>query len=99
MYDLRVIAGSSQGSEAKLLYDQGMDSLKKMLPLYDTGTGSIYDLRHFTLGVTPNIARWDYHATHVNQLLLLAGLEKDSIFASTAQRWQEYMQGKKAPHN
>lgn len=99
LYDLRVIAGPTQGAEAKILYDQGMDSLKKMLPLFDTGTGSIYDLRHFTLGVTPNIARWDYHATHVNQLLLLAGLEKESIFASTAHRWEEYMQGKKAPHN
>lgn len=96
---MRVIAGPKQGVEAKSLYDQGMDSLKKMLPLFDTGTGSIYDLRHFTLGITPNIARWDYHATHVNQLLLLAGLEKESIFASTAHRWEEYMQGKKAPHN
>lgn len=29
----------------------GMLSLKKMLPLYDTGSGSVYDLRHFTLGM------------------------------------------------
>lgn len=99
LYDLQIIAGANQGSEAKALYDQGMVSLKNMLPLFDTGSGSIYDLRHFTLGITPNIARWDYHATHVNQLLLLAGLEKDSIFGGTARRWEEYMQGKRAHHN
>lgn len=33
------------------LFTQGMLSLKKMLPLFDTGSGSVYDLRHVTLGI------------------------------------------------
>lgn len=81
------------------MFDDGMTSLKNLLPLFDTGSGSFYDLRHFTLGVSPNIARWDYHATHVNQLYLLAGLDNDPILINTAKRWEGYMQGKRAAHN
>lgn len=50
LYDLKVIGTASASREATQLFDQGMASLKKMLLLYDTGSGSIYDLRHVTLG-------------------------------------------------
>ncbi|XP_041977576.1 D-glucuronyl C5-epimerase isoform X2 [Aricia agestis] len=96
LYDLHAIAGDR---DAKHMFDDGMASLKALLPLFDTGSGSFYDLRHFTLGVSPNIARWDYHATHVNQLYLLAGLDPDPILLSTAKRWENYMSGKRAAHN
>lgn len=52
-----------------------------------------------TTGIEPNIARWDYHATHVNQLLLLATIDRDPLIARTAERWRRYMLGKRAPHN
>ncbi|KPJ07372.1 D-glucuronyl C5-epimerase [Papilio machaon] len=69
LYDLHVIEGENSISLAKKMFDDGMTSLKTLLPLFDTGSGSFYDLRHFTLGVSPNLARWDYHATHVNQAI------------------------------
>ena len=50
LYDLNAIVPASLSHDAVHLYDQGMISLKKMLPLFDTGQGTIYDLRHFTLG-------------------------------------------------
>lgn len=99
LYDLSVVAPSSDRKDTERLYNTGMDSLKAMLPLFDTGSGSIYDLRHFTLGVAPNLARWDYHTTHINQLLLLATIDSSSILDDTAQRWTGYMKGKRAPHN
>lgn len=99
LYDLHVIEGENSVSLAKKMFDDGMLSLKALLPLFDTGSGSFYDLRHFTLGVSPNIARWDYHATHVNQLFLLATLDSDPILINTAKRWEGYMQGKRAAHN
>ncbi|RVE43320.1 hypothetical protein evm_012024 [Chilo suppressalis] len=99
LYDLHVIEGENSISLAKKMFDDGMTSLKTLLPLFDTGSGSFYDLRHFTLGVSPNIARWDYHATHVNQLYLLAGMDDDPILINTAKRWEGYMQGKRAAHN
>ncbi|CAK1582341.1 unnamed protein product [Parnassius mnemosyne] len=99
LYDLYVIEGENSISLAKKMFDDGMTSLKTLLPLFDTGSGSFYDLRHFTLGISPNLARWDYHATHVNQLYLLAGLDPDPILLNTARRWEGYMQGKRAAHN
>lgn len=76
-----------------------MTSLKKMLPLYDMGSRSAYDLRHVTLDIAPNIARWDYHATHINQLLLLETLDNATVIHTTARRWISYMNGTHASHN
>ncbi|XP_031641142.1 D-glucuronyl C5-epimerase B [Contarinia nasturtii] len=99
LYDLNATAPLNLSREAAILFDQGMISLKKMLLMYDTGSGSVYDLRHITLGLEPNIARWDYHATHVNQLLLLATIDRDPLISRVADRWRRYMLGKRAPHN
>lgn len=51
LYDLNATAPRNLSHEAGTLFDLGMMSLKKMLSLFDTGSGSIYDLRHFTLGM------------------------------------------------
>ncbi|XP_011494920.1 PREDICTED: D-glucuronyl C5-epimerase [Ceratosolen solmsi marchali] len=99
LYDLKSIASGKDAEEAKKLFDQGMNSLKNMLTLFDTGSGTTYDLRHFTLKIAPNLARWDYHSTHVNQLLLLNTIDNDPIFGTTSERWIDYMSGKKASHN
>lgn len=99
IYDLLTLAPKENRNEAKVLFEQGMESLRKLLPLYDSGSGSFYDLRHLSLGSAPNVARWDYHATHVNQLLLLATIDNSTIISSTASRWIRYMSGKRAPHN
>jgi heparosan-N-sulfate-glucuronate 5-epimerase len=97
LHDLRVVGRSK---EAAALYAEGLTSLLKLLPLYDTGSGSVYDLRHVTVGCAPNVARWDYHATHVNQLLLLATVEPaEDLFSRTAARWADYMLGHRAAHN
>lgn len=50
LYDLNATAPSNVAGEARQLYEQGMTSLRRMLVLFDTGSGTIYDLRHFTLG-------------------------------------------------
>jgi heparosan-N-sulfate-glucuronate 5-epimerase len=99
LYDLKSIALGKDADEAKKLFDQGMNSLKNMLTLFDTGSGTTYDLRHFTLKIAPNLARWDYHSTHINQLLLLNTIDSDPIFLTTSERWIDYMNGKKASHN
>lgn len=99
LYDLIAIAPAGQAQEAEDLYNDGMRSLKKMLMLFDMGSVTSYDLRHFTIGIAPNLARWDYHATHINQLLLLSTIENEPLFRITAERWLEYMNGKRADHN
>ncbi|MBN3318770.1 GLCE epimerase, partial [Atractosteus spatula] len=99
LYDLAETAGDKLGREAGVLFSRGMDSLKAMLPLYDTGSGSIYDLRHFMLGSAPNLARWDYHTTHINQLQLLASIDSAPIFRDFVKRWKSYLKGGRAKHN
>lgn len=44
--------------EATELFNTGVNSLRTFLPLYDTGVGSVYDLRHLGLKSSPNIARF-----------------------------------------
>jgi len=101
LYDVKSIGvAMGAGEKAKELYDEGLKSLKAMLNLFDTGSGTMYDLRHITLpGISPNLARVDYHVTHINQLLMFATFEKDPIFETTANRWIGYSEGNRAPHN
>lgn len=99
LYDLMIMAPPPQAKEAELLFEEGMVSLKNMLMFYDMGSSTAYDLRHITLGIAPNLARWDYHVTHINQLLLLSTLDNEPIFQQTAERWIAYMSGKRAAHN
>ncbi|XP_078539129.1 D-glucuronyl C5-epimerase [Lissotriton helveticus] len=99
LYDLKETAGDKLGRDAKLLYSKGLESLRAMLPLYDTGSGTIYDLRHFMLGTAPNLARWDYHTTHINQLQLLSTVDDSPIFRDFVKRWKSYLRGNRAKHN
>ena len=84
---------------------RGIESLKALLPFYDSGIGTFYDLRHFTMQTAPKVnqacvtdcflvvqsvfmqrARWDYHSTHVNQLLTLLTIQHDVQLEETAER-------------
>ena len=83
---------------------QGLESLAALLPLFDGGSRSYYDLRHVTLSnLPPNIARWDYHALHIYQLHWLSSLTRHEdyarLFKRMAIRWTAYAKGEMAKHN
>ena len=99
LYDLKQIVTGEPLEKVTRLYNEGMKSLKAMLLMYDSGFGTFYDLRHVSVGIAPNRARWDYHTTHVSQLLQLAKIDGDDLFMNTARRWADYMNGKRSPHN
>ena len=107
LYDLwktmEILGEEAESSEAKWLFRNGTRSLVAMLPFYDTGSGSTYDLRHFTMGGPPKLARWDYHSTHVNLMFVLSTIVEENDFKETileiAERWQRYMIGQRADHN
>lgn len=96
MYDFD---GTDDFVKVSELWQNGMDSLKALLPLFDTGSGSVYDLRHFTMQIEPKIARWDYHSTHINLLYTLSTLDSDQILVNFGDRWRRYMVNQKAGHN
>lgn len=58
LYDLKMTLGHGEDFEvAHRLYTAGVESLEKLLPLFDTGSGSAYDLRHVTL----KVEKWEDH--------------------------------------
>ena len=100
LYDLSQAASPPANSNALRLYNQGLLSLRKLLLLYDLGSRTAYDLRHFTLHSQPRVARWDYHIVHIIELLTLGTIDHSTtLWNTTANRWEMYMQGYKAPHN
>lgn len=99
LYDLSKMCNEPVCQKSGQLFEDGIRSLEAMLPMYDSGSGSFYDLRHYSLANAPNVARWDYHSTHINQLLHLYTIVRRDIFQTTAERWVGYMKGKRAPHN
>ena len=94
---------------AKKLFKNGLESLIKMLGLYDTGARSFYDLRHISnLAINPNVARWDYHMLHISQLSYMVNIieqkqfaqlfgemdrEQISSFKTIIKRWDNYSKG------
>lgn len=99
LYDLKETLPQDERSEVKKLFQDGMTSLRAMILMYDSGSGTIYDLRHLTMGVEPNLARWDYHATHVNQLTWVTMINDDPLYKNVLKRWQGYFKGIRAKHN
>ena len=83
------------------LYLEGINSLKTLLPMFDSGTRTFYDLRHISNAPNsePNLARWDYHILHINLLLHLATVEDSHIFKTITKRWIDYSNGEWAKHN
>lgn len=78
-------------SKAFYLFEKGVETLKKMLPLYDLGNRSAYDLTHYTASSYPNIARWGYHVTHINQLYAMYKITGDDYFYGFFRRWKSYL--------
>ncbi len=92
LYDLFKATGNS---EVKWLYDKGIVSLKRMLPLYDLGHRTAYDLTHYTTdGGYPNVATWGYHICHIHLLAALNSIEKNPKMNETLNRWKGYLKGK-----
>lgn len=71
------------GDEAiKRLFAEGTVALKGLLPQYDAGRWSYYDLE----------GNWayDYHYTHIDELRELYELTGEPLFAEYADRWDSY---------
>ena len=99
LYDLQYVSVKLQAHVSQL-FKEGLESLAAMLPLYDSGHATFYDLRHFTMKTAPMVARWDYHATHINQLLHLHTIASNyTIFKETVKRWRGYMVNIRSSHN
>ncbi len=92
LYDLWSLSKDTNILE---LYQCGLESLKKILTMYDLNHISSYDLSHVTIpGNKPKIHE-GYHLTHIKQLTLLYRVTGEMLFKNVADRWITYAQGNK----
>jgi hypothetical protein len=84
LYDYSLIFPASPARE---LFTQCVATLQRNLGRYDTGFWSLYEQAGTKL---PMVASPFYHRLHVVQLRIMHQLTGLSIFAETADRWDEY---------
>ncbi len=83
--DLSILNGNRAAGN---LWRAGLETVKAILPRYDAGFWSRYDLRGF------HIAAKSYHDLLINNLELLTELTDDPTFAKQAARFRGYVQSK-----
>ena len=64
-----------------------------ILPIYDLGDGSSYDLQHLHSHTPPYKARWQYHCTHIEQLKTLYLITRNPLFETYYLRFKAYLSG------
>lgn len=75
---------------ANQYFYKGIESLKCILPYYDIGGFTSYDLYYITKNVEPNSAG-KYHAIHLEQLDILYYITKDNYFKDMRDLWSSYV--------
>lgn len=76
------------------VHQKALAGIRELLPRFDTGYGSLYDLRR------RQIANTEYHDLHVQLLQALGTLADEKEFVATSLRWHAYRQSriKRARH-
>lgn len=86
LYDLSCIH-SEKAANARALFNEGYKTLIKILPLFDAGFCSRYDLGHLTAGPRKN-ARPYYHFIHVNQMIAINSICESKILQFYIKEWK-----------
>ena len=87
LWGLRDVALATGDPLAKELLDQGLDSVERSLPLYDTGYWSRYWVAEDALNY---VASMMYHNLHIVQLTVLARQTGRKSFQAYADRFRDY---------
>lgn len=74
--------------ESELLIENGLKTLKLMLPIYDTGNWSLYSPKHGRATET-------YHRLHIRLLYFLGRWYNDGTLLRYAYRWNSYLEAHK----
>lgn len=73
-------------------FERGVKTLERILPYYDMGGMTAYDLTHFTLNNERNLyLSASYHSVHVYQLYAIYSLTKSKVLKETADIWASYL--------
>jgi heparosan-N-sulfate-glucuronate 5-epimerase len=75
---------------ARVYFDLGIDTLRHILPYYDIGGFTAYDMSHITYHRQPHIGV-EYHANHIWLLHALVSITGDEQLQKYEQRWASYV--------
>jgi len=89
VYDWSRLPAKRSEAAAKY-FPEAVHSLRVILPYYDLGGFTTYDLRHITLHKKPTIGV-NYHATHVYLLHALVCITHDPVLSKYEQLWASYV--------
>ena len=79
-----------EDARPRALFERGAATVEALLPRYDTGRWSLYDLYHLELPGPRNPCTAHYHDMHVKQLKVLHAITGRATFATVAERWNAY---------
>lgn len=92
LYDWWKLTGSE---DAHRLYDDAIRTYAKIIPYFDVGTFSAYDLSYITLSREPYLMPQEaqlnptYHALHIELMDVMFFLTKKPVFKEYADKWRE----------
>jgi hypothetical protein len=77
-------------ARAARLFERGAAAVEALLPRYDTGWWSLYDLYHLEAASPRNPCTAHYHDIHVKQLAIMHAITGREPFGAFARRWAAY---------
>lgn len=93
LYDWKIVTKKYQKqciNLAETYFDLGINTLVRILPYYDIGGFSTYDLGHITFGKKPHLVG-GYHAAHINLLHALYSITNNKALKEFEILWSSYV--------
>ena len=90
VYDWSNLIVSGRAAEAGFYFARCLGTLEHILPYYDAGGWSIYDLGHIIYKHSPTLFP-EYHALHIYLLHALNSITQDPVLAKYEALWRTYV--------
>lgn len=84
------VSNLQQANLAKKYFNWGLTSLEIVLPYYDVGSITTYDLYYITKPTVPNGADF-YHSVHIYELEALYSITNDKFLKDVRDLWVSYV--------
>ena len=91
LYEAQVYLGDAGARYELENPDRGYAALKALLPFYDTGDWSTYNLKRFDAEQNGTLAKRNYHELHIRQLRWLARVTNDPFYRTYSDRFLRYL--------
>jgi hypothetical protein len=88
-----MVRADPEEARAVEIFERGVATVEGLLPLYDTGWWSLYDLYHREAAAPRNPATAHYHDIHIKQLEVMHAITGRDTFARFARLWAAYEEG------